>query len=151
EVHALAPSKRGADLSLCLERLQMLARGPLQRIGLSATCSPLQDAARFVVGLNRPCAIAAVPDRNSMDIRIEVLIDQAAYTRALVDRLALELEKYRTLLVFAGSRALAEKIGWRLTQLQSGLPIAVHHSSLDASRRRAIERQMKSGTLRAII
>jgi ATP-dependent Lhr-like helicase len=151
EVHALAASKRGADLALCLERLQVLARRPLQRIGLSATCSPLEEAARYLVGVTRHCAMAGVPDRNSIDIRIELLSDRAAYTRALVDGLARELQKYRTLLVFAGSRALSEKIGWRLSQLHPGLQIAVHHSSLDVSRRRAIERRMKAGKLRAII
>jgi ATP-dependent Lhr-like helicase len=151
EVHALAPSKRGADMAISLERLQMLATRPIQRIGLSATCSPLKEAARYLVGMNRHCAIAAVPDRNSIDIRIELLQDHAAYTRVLVDRLATEFQSHRTLLVFAGSRALAEKIGWRLTQLHPHLPIAVHHSSLGAGRRRDIERQMKAGTLRAII
>jgi ATP-dependent Lhr-like helicase len=92
-----------------------------------------------------------VHDRHSIDIHIELIANQVAYTRALADRLALELDKYRTLLVFAGSRALSEKIGWRLSQLHPRLPIAVHHSSLDASRRRAIERRMKAGKLRAII
>src|SRR5262249_33749063 len=135
EVHALAAGKRGADLSLCLERLQILARRPPTRIGLSATCSPLEEAARFLVGVNRHCAIAAVADQYSTDIRVDLLADQGAYTRTLVDRLALEFEKNRTLLVFAGSRALSEKIAWRLSQLHSHLKIAVHHSSLHASRR----------------
>src|SRR5262249_25689032 len=37
EVHALAPTKRGADLALSLERLTHVAASPVQRIGLSAT------------------------------------------------------------------------------------------------------------------
>src|SRR6185369_3900256 len=57
EVHALAPCKRGADLSLSLERLEELVGSPLQRIGLSATCEPLATAASFLVGAGRPCAV----------------------------------------------------------------------------------------------
>src|SRR5260370_4774779 len=43
EVHALAPTKRGADLALSLERVQALAEQNLRRIGLSATCSPTEE------------------------------------------------------------------------------------------------------------
>jgi ATP-dependent Lhr-like helicase len=50
EIHTLAGSKRGVHLSLSLERLQHVARGPVQRIGLSATIQPLHEVARFLGG-----------------------------------------------------------------------------------------------------
>src|SRR5689334_17226797 len=50
EIHALAPNKRGAHLSLSLERLAALTKHPLLRIGLSATQKPIEDVARFLVG-----------------------------------------------------------------------------------------------------
>ncbi|MBN2005472.1 MAG: DEAD/DEAH box helicase, partial [Anaerolineae bacterium] len=50
EIHTLAGNKRGVHLSLSLERLQHLAEGPVQRIGLSATIEPLDEAARFLGG-----------------------------------------------------------------------------------------------------
>ena len=51
EIHALVPTKRGAHLSLSLERLQALTQRPLQRIGLSATQRPLEEVARFLGGV----------------------------------------------------------------------------------------------------
>ncbi len=50
EIHTLAGNKRGVHLSLSLERLQHLADAPIQRIGLSATIEPLDEAARFLGG-----------------------------------------------------------------------------------------------------
>jgi ATP-dependent helicase Lhr and Lhr-like helicase len=51
EIHALVPTKRGAHLALSLERLQVLTKKPLQRIGLSATQRPLEEVARFLGGV----------------------------------------------------------------------------------------------------
>ncbi|MBN1877823.1 MAG: DEAD/DEAH box helicase [Anaerolineae bacterium] len=50
EIHTLAGNKRGVHLSVSLERLQRLAEQPVQRIGLSATIDPLDEAARFLGG-----------------------------------------------------------------------------------------------------
>ena len=54
EIHALVPTKRGAHLALSLERLQAIARKPLQRIGLSATQRPLEEVAHFLAGAESP-------------------------------------------------------------------------------------------------
>ena len=50
EIHALVGTKRGAHLALTLERLEEIARRPLQRIGLSATQRPLEEVARYLGG-----------------------------------------------------------------------------------------------------
>ncbi len=50
EIHALTRDKRGAHLSLTLERLEHLVPHRLQRIGLSATQKPLERVAEFLVG-----------------------------------------------------------------------------------------------------
>jgi len=49
EIHALAENKRGVHLSLSIERLSKLA-SHMSRVGLSATVSPLEDVAKFLVG-----------------------------------------------------------------------------------------------------
>ena len=87
ELHSFAGNKRGADLTISLERLERLGRrrsvsdavndgatsisrlpqesgyrrnggARICRIGLSATAAPLDVLARFLVGENRPCRIA---------------------------------------------------------------------------------------------
>jgi ATP-dependent Lhr-like helicase len=50
EIHTLCGNKRGVHLALSLERLEHLAEGPIQRIGLSATIRPLEEVARFLGG-----------------------------------------------------------------------------------------------------
>jgi ATP-dependent Lhr-like helicase len=51
EIHALVRDKRGSHLALSLERLAALCPQPVQRIGLSATQRPIEDMARFLVGV----------------------------------------------------------------------------------------------------
>jgi ATP-dependent helicase Lhr and Lhr-like helicase len=50
EIHDLAADKRGAHLSLSLERLADLCEQPFQRIGVSATQKPMWRVARFLGG-----------------------------------------------------------------------------------------------------
>src|SRR5437764_4333446 len=61
ELHSFADNKRGADLTISLERLEQLREkcvSSLCRIGLSATAAPLDLLSRFLVGGDRPCLVA---------------------------------------------------------------------------------------------
>jgi ATP-dependent Lhr-like helicase len=93
EIHALAPTKRGAHLALSLERLEALTRTRLQRIGLSATQRPLEEVARFLGGAGRGWAPMPPPDDlveyrpvtivdashpKTLDLRIEVPVEEMA-------------------------------------------------------------------------
>ena len=153
EVHALAANKRGADLSLTLERLADVAGDRFQRIGLSATCAPLAEAARFLAGSDRPCAVAHVAQATALDLTVEHLQDRGGFVGRLVDRLEPELSGNRTTLVFTNTRGLAERLAWALRRRLPALAgqIAVHHSALAAARRRVVERHLKQGRLRAVI
>ncbi|GIP38391.1 DEAD/DEAH box helicase [Paenibacillus sp. J31TS4] len=59
EIHDLAADKRGAHLSLSLERLASWTDAPFQRIGVSATQKPLERVARFLGGWAPPNGAAA--------------------------------------------------------------------------------------------
>ncbi|MGD8862945.1 MAG: DEAD/DEAH box helicase, partial [Myxococcales bacterium] len=71
EVHALAPEKRGAHLSLSLERLSALTPREPQRIGLSATARPLSRVARFLGG-DRDVTLVDAGRPPTIDLRISV-------------------------------------------------------------------------------
>ena len=80
EIHAVANSKRGAHLALTLERLEEQARAggrgrDVQRIGLSATQSPLEEIGRFLVGPRREVTIVDAGVRKPLDLRIEVPVE----------------------------------------------------------------------------
>ncbi len=48
EIHAVAGSKRGSHLALSIARLEALTEGRVQKIGLSATVSPIEEVGRFL-------------------------------------------------------------------------------------------------------
>src|SRR3989475_7704224 len=79
EIHAVVGNRRGSHLALSMERLQALAKAPVQRIGLSATQKPIDEVARFLVGTrgldetgNPRCAIIDSGHSRKMDLTIEL-------------------------------------------------------------------------------
>ena len=80
EIHALAPTKRGAHLALSLERLDELCMRPPQRIGLSATQRPLEEIGRFLGGFAapgqpRPVTIVDAGVRKPLDLHVVVPVE----------------------------------------------------------------------------
>jgi ATP-dependent helicase Lhr and Lhr-like helicase len=162
EVHALVPNKRGADLTVSLERLATLGSTDPVRVGLSATCRPAEPVARFLVGPSRTCKIVEAPrPAGTADLRIEVesLLkpDEGPHRgltyRRLLRRLRKATGEARTTVVFANTRALTEKVTHDLRHELGVGPevVAAHHSALDADRRRAVEASLKAGELKAVV
>ncbi|MDI6805184.1 MAG: DEAD/DEAH box helicase, partial [Candidatus Bathyarchaeia archaeon] len=70
EVHEMADSKRGSQLSLALERLRTMIGRDFQIIGLSATIGSPEKVAQFLVGNGRSVEIVRVPVARRMRLRI---------------------------------------------------------------------------------
>jgi ATP-dependent Lhr-like helicase len=155
EAHALAPNKRGTLLSLALSRVQALAPEH-HRIGLSATVadpetlaawlSPQPGAARLVMGVQ-----GASPDISVLDV--EDRIPWSGHSaRHTVDAIYARIREARLALVFVNTRSQAELLFqelWRVNE--DGLPIALHHGSLDVAQRRKVEGAMAAGRLKAVV
>ena len=98
EIHAVAPTKRGAHMALTIERLdhhvqhpeqdeqleltdqdlELLPRKPVQRIGLSATQRPLERIAKFLAGPGKKCEIVDAGGRKELDLEIVVPVEDMA-------------------------------------------------------------------------
>jgi len=163
EIHAVARDKRGSHLSLSLERLEALCTRRPQRIGLSATVSPVEEVARFLVGAGRvrrgsaECAIVEVGRGRVLDLGVEIPADELSSVASkeqwaeTYDRLAELARQNRTTLVFVNTRKLAERAAHALSErLGEGL-VAAHHGSLSRARRLDAEDRLKAGALKAIV
>lgn len=161
ELHSFAGNKRGADLTISLERLERLRKidNGICRIGLSATAAPLDVLAQFLVGQDRQCRIeeAQVERKSIVEVFSPIRRNPyppAGYTGArLYTELADLIRRRQSVLVFTNVRSAAEQIGMRLKELLPELSdqIETHHASLDRSVRLEVEDRLKNGELRAVV
>ena len=162
ELHSFAANKRGADLSISLERLEALraATAPrLCRIGLSATAAPLDLLAQFLVGQGRDCRIAQARIEKKQIVEVFSPIRRDPYPPSgytgvrLYTELSQLIRLHQSVIVFTNVRSAAEQIGLRLKELLPELAdqIETHHASLDRSVRLEVEDRLKNGELRAVV
>ncbi|WP_170351468.1 ligase-associated DNA damage response DEXH box helicase [Ruegeria atlantica] len=155
EIHALAESKRGDQLMLALARLQTLCPD-LRRVGLSATVEDPQAIARFLARHPDPCQIVQADPGPDPDIRMLETQEMppwsgggAAYS---IPAVLEQIKQHKTTLIFHNTRAQAEIFFHNLWLANDdGLPIGIHHGSLDRQQRERVEAAMVRGDLRAIV
>ncbi|UJG43183.1 MAG: ATP-dependent helicase [Candidatus Heimdallarchaeum endolithica] len=166
EIHELANNKRGVLLSLFVEYLtNELAKNDFTRIGLSATQAPIEEIARFLIGVDpegkeRDCAIANLPSSRKFDLKTispvkdllhtpYVEIQQSMY--AVLSDLILEHE---TSIIFTNTRRGAENVAFKLKEYLGpdySSRIAVHHSSISRESRLDVEDKLKNNELLAAV
>ena len=172
EIHALLGTKRGAHLAVSLERLERLRPPgePLQRIGLSATVRPVEEAALFLGGGRlesdgsvspRPVTIVDAAARPRLKLRVEVPVEamskvgETAAERSIWPALhgpLIELIRaHRSTLLFVNSRRLAERLSASLNEAAGEALVFANHGSVAKDRRMEIEDALKMGRLRALV
>ena len=162
EVHDLAESKRGAQLTIALERLFEVTEKEFQRIGLSATVGNPEEVAKFIAGTKREITIVqAITTKNyqyhvefpvptETDYELAGKLETSPEAAARIRRLTELIDTHKSTLIFVNSRTIAEMLGHRFGQLNRS-DVAVHHGSLSKEERISVEDQFKAGEIRAII
>jgi ATP-dependent Lhr-like helicase len=151
EVHALAGTKRGDQLALCVARLRTLA--PLaRRVGLSATVAH-PDAIQAYTGASRRIDVA---DGTPPDLRMTLPDGRLSWSGHMgleaAPKVMAHIKAAGMTIVFVNTRAQAELMFQALWKLNDAtLPIALHHGSLAVEQRRKVEAAMEAGALRAVV
>ena len=164
EIHSLAENKRGVHLSLSLERLQHLI-GSYTRIGLSATVSPIEEVAQFLVGyeygVGRDCEIVNINYLKELDMEVMcpvsdiVLADEEDTRLGMYDLLDDLIMENKTTLIFTNTRSGTERFVYNLKKMYpshyDSTNIMAHHSSLSKEVRLETENKLKEGKLKAVV
>jgi ATP-dependent Lhr-like helicase len=161
EIHALAGNKRGAHLTLSLERLAGLC-GKLTRIGLSATQTPIAAVARFLTGTagtdeNPDCVVIDAGHARSRDLQLELtgvplepVMSGDAWT-LVYDRLAALAGEHRTTLVFVNTRKMTERLARHLSLRLGAEYVMAHHGSMAREKRHLAEKRLRAGELKVLV
>ena len=163
EVHEMADSKRGSQLSLALERLRWVTGKDFQVIGLSATIGSPEKVAQFLVGKERKVEIVRVPVARLMELEIlfpqpsseDYELASALFTHPEVaTRLRIIrqfIEKQKSVLLFTNTRSASEVLASRFKVWDIDFPVSIHHGSLAKPSRIAAERGLKNGELKGLV
>jgi len=158
EIHAVADDKRGAHLTLSLERLNALCHRAPVRIGLSATQKPIEQVARFLTGSGRPDpVIVNVGHKRNLDLAVEVPpsplgpITTNEMWEEIYERIAELVRQHRSTLVFVNTRRLAERVAHHLAERLGEDAVAAHHGSLARKLRLTAERKLKNGEVQVLV
>ncbi len=161
EIHDICDSKRGAFLSLTLERLREHCDTDFTRIGLSATLAPIEAIAGYLVGCNpdgsaRDAVLIESGSKKELDLKVICPAnDMTALSSDIVNSMMYDtlkelIDQHETTLVFTNTRSGAESVVYKLKE--RGLEnIEVHHSSLGKEIRLDVEERLKRGEIKCVV
>jgi len=166
EVHELFESKRGAQLSIALERLFDKRGVEFQRIGLSATVGMPEEVANFLTG-GRECKVIQPKLEREIELKVEYPLPSQK-DEELSDRLFLEphalarlrflnglIESHTSTLAFVNTRQVAETLTSRLLAFRKAQKyegsVGIHHGSLSKDVRKHTERRFKEKGIKGLL
>jgi len=160
EIHSM-DNKRGAYLSLTLERLNEVSSSWPVKIGLSATIEPMDEVAKYLVGISddREVETAQVNLNKKIDIQVlspvkNVIEDEGLHLK-MYELISKLISEHKTTLIFTNTRSATERV---VNYLKERFPteygddnIAAHHSSLSKVHRFDIEERLRQGKLKVVV
>lgn len=155
EIHAIANDKRGAHLSLSLERLEALTFHTPVRIGLSATQKPIARVAEFLT--RHSPVIINIGHNRKLDLAIKVpraplsAVTSNEMWDEIYDQIAERVKQNRSTLIFVNTRRLAERVAHHLAERLGEENVATHHGSLSKKLCLHAENRLKNGELQALV
>src|SRR5713101_3015162 len=158
EIHAVADDKRGAHLTLSLERLDALTGRRAVRIGLSATQKPIEVVAHYLTGNDQPAPqVVNIGHKRTLDLAIEVPGQELGPIASnelwdeTYDRISQLVQQHRSTLVFVNTRRLAERVAFNLAERLGEEVVAAHHGSLARKMRLEAENKLKKGEIKVLV
>lgn len=161
EIHDICDSKRGAFLSLTLERLSNFCNKEFTRIGLSATLAPIEAIAGYLVGAKpdgeiRDSVLIESDSKKILDLEVicptkdMTTMSSDMVNSLMYDKLKELVDEHDTTLIFTNTRSGAESVVYKLKE--RGLEnIEVHHSSLGKEIRFDVEERLKRGEIKCVV
>jgi len=161
EVHELATSKRGTQLTIALERLRELC-GDFQIISLSATIGSPEKVVNFISGGRYMDIVKAVetkeikiqvinPKPIPSDLNLAETVFTNRLTAARLRKVHDLIKEHTSTLTFTNTRDFAEILTSRLKQAYPSFPVENHHSSLSREVRIKAENDFKDQKLKSIV
>ena len=150
EAHELVSNERGSHLSISLERLQAASLLSVTRIGLSATVGNLKEAARFISGVNRKCAILIDNSMRIYDIDVRFIKGSLNNVAHFIIDYVRDNNIKGSILLFTNTRDEAEYLGTILKN-QNYIEIDVHHGSLSKDMREETEIRLREGSAGIVV
>jgi ATP-dependent Lhr-like helicase len=130
--------------------LQLVSQKTITRIGLSATPSSLVETSKFVVGLQRKCAILVDHSMRKYDIDIK-------FVKGSLNNVATFIADYvktnliaGSVLLFTNTRDEAEYMG-AILKNRDDSTVDVHHGSLSRNMREETEYRLRAGLAELVV
>ena len=158
EIHALAPSKRGAHLACRWSASKRCAAGAdAHRVVGDAEADRGSGEVSGRSNDSTDCEIIDVGYTRERDLALELppaplaAVMSGDVWKLVYARLAELIQQHRTTLIFVNTRRMAERVARHLSELLGKDAVTSHHGSLAREQRLAAEQRLKRGELRALV